>query len=329
MNALESGAYSFHAPLLKKLSQVFQEPIAYFVASDPRPVQAAAEWNALFERVPGRDRLMLLDLARKIVDWTGASQTHEQEGTPAKLVALEGIDGALVRDLGVRLARVTGGVHCDHDYASDLWRHMIERLKAHTAANEPEEKNATKHAMERTLLFTCERLERQESQVRPALDAGRHALVPFSAMASGVYQEAEGLADRRLIDIVSSLLLKPDAIVIVRSDPKRAVAKIVAAVPKEGQFFSVNTEVEIESARRLYERAAEEFRALGVRVHEVDVPDDAITDVVLKGILNELSDLMPVVRDRRRSGAPHMGQGDSTFRTSKRTSIRGRDAARR
>src|SRR6185436_20149305 len=126
-------------------------------------------------------------------------------------------------------------------------------------------------AMERSLLFACERLQRYEAHVHSSLAGGKTVVAPFFSLASSVYQEVEGVADRRIIDIVETLLPKPDAIVLLRSDVELAAKKAVRREPRAGEFYSPYSRDDLMTARRLYEKAVEEYRARGYSVHVFEV----------------------------------------------------------
>src|SRR5262249_50697909 len=160
----------------------------------------------LFEVLTRRDRAVLLDLASKLESW---SQTFKLavERKPAhegRLIALEGIDGVLLHDLGERLAkhlRRRGDVtYCGDNHEGRLWRYMMQRLEQIDAADPGLSVDKTQ-VLERTLLFACERLYRQETAVRPLLHQGHAVIAPFYTMAPAVYQELEGVGDTRFIDI--------------------------------------------------------------------------------------------------------------------------------
>lgn len=287
VKALESGTYSFNAPLLSSLAHTFGEPIAHFVGPDPRPTTAKEELTVLFDTLSQRHRSVLIDIARRLGEMGGVPPGAARSG---KIIALEGIDGALLRRLGARLSSLLDADHCDHDYDSHLWRHMVQSLEA-KSDGAPDRTLA----YERTLFFALERLHRQTERVEPALVAGRNAVVPFGAMASSVYQEAEGVGDRRLIDILETLLLKPDVVVIVRSSPEEAAKKAVLRRPEnEGEFYAALRRPEdFAHAQRLYEeKIAGEFAARGYGVRSVDA-GSTMSEELVRTALDRIADVVP------------------------------------
>ena len=290
VKSLESGVYSFGAPLLSSLAHTFGEPIARFVGPDPRPTGAREEWGTLFDAVSERDRTLLLDMARRFGELT---DTTSGGGGAARLIALEGIDGALLRLVGQRLSSLLDAEHCDHDYDNELWRYMMRHLEAKSSGT-PDRRAA----FQRTLLFACERVHRQEDRVRTALSEGRSAVIPFSAMASSVYQEAEGVGDRKLIDILETLILKPDVILIVHSSPVEATRKAVLRRPEnEDEFYSAFQRPEdFARAQELYqERVADEFAARGYCVRKVDAGSN-MNDQLIAAVLQQLLDIVPAAK---------------------------------
>ena len=274
VHGLEGGAHTFSASLIEQLGQLFQRPLSTFLSEEYSSGDRSAEWQLAFGVLPDRDRLVLLDLAKRMTSWDlTLSRKHRprhEGGSSGRLVALEGIDGEHLHSLGSRLAakaRATRAVYCPHDYRSHLWRHVIEHsAKLDSASGEH-------RALERTLMFACERLLRNASQVQPALTDGKTALAPFVAMAPGVYQEVDGTSDRRITDIVETLLPRPDAVVVLRSDPVVAARKVVGREPRMGQFYSPYDRDQLARAVRLYEKAIDDFRARGVTVHVFDAPE--------------------------------------------------------
>lgn len=283
LKSLESGTYSFSAPLLSALAHTFHEPVSHFVGADPRPTSAKDEWLTLFDTVSDRYRSILLDMARRLSD----TPARGNDADAGKLISLEGIDGALLRQLGQQLSTAIGAVHCDHDYESDLWRHMIQHLGA--------KRDGTPDrglAFQRTLLFACERVHRQESAVRPALEAGQSAVVPFWTMASSVYQEAEGVGDHRLIDVLETLLVKPDVVLVIESRPVEAARKAVRRMPVHAdEFYSAfHRPEDFVRAQHLYrDRVTSELSARGYVVRHVDGRDLTDTALLLK-VLDAIAD---------------------------------------
>lgn len=274
VSALESGQYTFSASLVEKLVKLFQRPLSAFLAEAVVPDTLAAEQRRTLDALSERDRWILLELSRRMAAWGGAPRRAPTEtATPGRrgfLVALEGIDGDHLYKLGCWLksfGRRGSVVHCPHDYKSTLWHYIMEcsvRL-GHARSDQ--------RALERTLLFACERLLRNESVAEPALRKGKTVLAPFFAVAPFIYQEAEGFSDRRVVDMVEALLPKPDVVLMLRSDPVVAARKAVAYEPGPGQFYSPYSRDELIRAAHLHERATEELQARGVAVHVFDAPD--------------------------------------------------------
>ncbi len=282
VSALESGQYTFSAALVEKLVKLFQRPLSVFLVEDFVPDTLAAEWQVMFGTLPDRDRWVLLDLARKITSWRGPRVVDVQDPAsaarhPGRLVALEGIDGEHLQRLGAQLvasSREGSATLCSHDYRTNLWRYIIE----HSA--KLDRKKTPYRALERTMLFACERLLRNESCVEPALRSGQTVVAPFFSMAPYVYQEMEGSNDRRIADLVEALLPKPDVVVLLRSDPVVAAKKAVRQVPKSGQFYSDYGRDQLRRAASLYEKSVEELRGRGVAVHVLDASQPLSSSMV-------------------------------------------------
>ncbi|MCX4241892.1 helix-turn-helix domain-containing protein [Paraliomyxa miuraensis] len=274
VNALESGKHMFSASLLLKLSSLFEEPVTALLGTEAPPDELAREWRMFFDALPRRDRLVLLDLARNLTNWSETfvlqtTRRHRRHG--GLLLSLEGIDGVLLEQLAdavvERLPPDAVGKLVSYDHGSELWQHMRMRFRDLSSSNSP--------ALERTLLFACERLQRQEAAIRPALADEAVVLTPFFAMAPSVYQEADGIGDRRVIEIIETLLIQPDLVIVVYSDPEQAVRRTTLDVPRAGQFYSPYTQAEeLQRALALHRKASEQFSWRGHTVHEIDLLQD-------------------------------------------------------
>lgn len=293
VSALEGGQYTFSASLIERLVRLFQRPLSAFLTEALVADSLAAEWQRTFDTLPERDRSVLLDLSRRMLFWgggeRGAKAPERTRAGGGRLVAIEGIDGQHLHELGCALAarHRDAVVHCPHDYRSSLWRYILE------SSTRLGRTKLEHRALERTLLFACERLLRNESQVQPALRAGRTVIAPFFAVAPSIYQEAEGLSDRRIVDIVETLLPRPDAVLILRSDPGAAARKGVTNEPEPGQFYSPFDQIELARAAHLHDKAMDELRARGLSVHALDAPDplpSAIVDAAAEWALPHLRD---------------------------------------
>lgn len=274
VNALESGKHMFSASLLLKLSGIFEEPVTALLGSEAPPDELSREWRMFFDALPRRDRLVLLDLARNLTNWSETfvlQTTRRQRRHGGLLVSLEGIDGVLLEQLAratvTALPGAASGELVSYDHCSELWQHMRTRFRDLTTSNSP--------ALERTLLFACERLQRQEAAIRPALTSNTIVLTPFFAMAPSVYQEADGIGDRRVIEIIETLLIQPDLVVVAYSSPAVAVRRATLDVPGKGRFYSPYTQLdEFERALTLHRKASEQFSWRGHTVLELEIDDD-------------------------------------------------------
>src|SRR5262249_51341216 len=136
-------------------------------------------------------------------------------------------------------------------------------------------------AVERTLLFACERIHRHDVQIRPMLNDGTTVLTPFFTMAPAVYQEMEGLGDRRIIDIMLGTLTQPDRVIVVYSDPKIAARRATQSTPGAGQFYSPYRRVEeFERALKLHDKAIQEFTSRGIEVRVLEVDSGVVSEAV-------------------------------------------------
>jgi thymidylate kinase len=126
-------------------------------------------------------------------------------------------------------------------------------------------------AFERTLLYACERLQRQETRIRPALREGGLIVTHYFSLAPVVFQQMEGLMDTTVARAIANVLLEPDVVVFFKCDPRMAAGRAVSCRPGKGQFFSPYSGVDrFRKAQELYEAQMEEVRASGVTVHVLD-----------------------------------------------------------
>ncbi|MCA9681275.1 MAG: hypothetical protein KC431_20365 [Myxococcales bacterium] len=269
LSALEAGKHPFSAALVSRLSAIFNVPIGSLIGEEIPRGTLVEDWKALFDILPERDQIVLVDLARKLTNWAktfNVGLSRKDRGQPGLIVALEGIDGLLIQRLAqaivVELGDRTPSIVASYDHQSELWSQLRRRFE-----------DPTQSPIERTLLFACERLLRQESTIRPALQEDRVVLSPFFAMASSVYQEVDGVGDRRLIDIIDTQVLQPDLVVLVYSSPQQAARAATKGVPGDLQFFSpYGREYEFERALSLYRnKAKQEFASRGHHVIELEL----------------------------------------------------------
>ncbi len=276
LNALESGKHAFSATLLLKLSGLLEEPVGALIGSEPPRDDLHREWSMVFDTLQRRDRLVVLDLARKLASWSETFKLQTTRRTRqhrGRLVSLEGIDGVLLRrvaeEIVVRLPSEHSSRWIPYDHQSTLWGHMRDRFRMHAQGSSP-----LSFALERTLLFACERLQRQEVAIRPALAEDMLVLTPFFSMAPSVYQEADGVGDRRVIEIIESLLAPPDLMVIIYSPPDQAARGATLDVPNDDQFYSPYCHIEdFERAQSMHHKACDEFTSRGYLVQEVELFD--------------------------------------------------------
>ncbi len=240
LKSLESGRYSFSAALLCKLGAALGRQVEAFLPKGPQRVlePGRREWESLYEMLTSRDRTAVLQLGRTLSGHAGISLLQTWKRLAVRtgcLVSLEGIDGVVLDAIGDSLmadlsASGKAGVASGYDFESELWKFMVERFQ--TIAPDPV------HAFERTLLYACERLSRQEQQIRPALQRGAVVVTRFYALASVAYQHLEQLSDTTLLDAVDGFLLEPDLVVLVESEPALAASRAVPRRPGPGEFYS-------------------------------------------------------------------------------------------
>jgi dTMP kinase len=286
LKSLESGRYSFSASIMCKLAASLGRKVEAFLPKGPqRPIDPGRrEWETLYEMLTSRDRTAVIQLGRTLSGHAGLSllQTWKRLAVSTGcLISLEGIDGVVLNGLGESLmTRIKSagkvGVASAYDFDSALWQFMVERFK--TIAPDPV------HAFERTLLYACERLSRQEQQIRPSLQQGAIVVTRFYALASVAYQHLEQLNDTTLLDAVDGFLLEPDLVVLVDSDPAVAAQRAVPHRPGPNEFYSPYTGVAaFEEAVKQNEEAAQALQQRAVpvlRVRYEENPDD-LADAIM------------------------------------------------
>lgn len=277
LKSLESGRYSFSASLLCKLAAVLGRTVEAFLPKGPQRSldPGHREWQNLYEVLTSRDRTAVLQLGHTLSGHTGISLLQTWKRLAVRtgcLVSLEGIDGVVLDQLGTTLLRQIGasgriGVASGYDFDSALWQFMVERF----ASLSPD----PVHAFERSLLYACERLSRQEQQIRPRLQQGAVVVTRFFALASTAYQHLEQLNDTTLLDAVDGFLLEPDLVVLVESDPELAASRAVPHRPGPSQFYSPYTGIRaFTEAQRQNLEAAAALRQRAVPVMTVPFQGD-------------------------------------------------------
>ncbi len=293
LKSLESGRYSFSAALLCRLSAALGRPVdAFLPLDDSRGAPGAVDahrttWEHLYDALTVRDRAAVLQLGQALAGQGGLSllQTWKRLATRSgQLVALEGVDGVILDHLADAVARRLAKAGSDpfvsrYDFDSALWQFMVPRFRA----LEP----GPTHAFERSLLYACERLSRQEQQIRPHLQTGGIVITQFFALASVAYQQVEKLTDTALLEAVEGFLLEPDLVVLVESDPAEAARRAVPERPGQGQFYSPYTGLTAfsEALRRNREAAVSlGHRAIPVLPLQDDGDIDRMADAVFEAL---------------------------------------------
>lgn len=243
LKSLESGRYSFSAALMCKLAAALGRSVEAFLPKGPQRIldPGRRDWENLYEVLTSRDRTAVQQLGRTLSGHAGISLLQTWKRLAVRtgcLVSLEGIDGVLLDAVGECLmARISAtgraGVASGYDFDSTLWQFMVQRFR--TITPDPV------HAFERTLLYACERLSRQEQQIRPSLQKGAVVVTRFYALASVAYQHLEQLNDTTLLDAVDGFLLEPDLVVLITSDPELAASRAVPHRPGDNEFYSPYT----------------------------------------------------------------------------------------
>lgn len=293
MNALEAGRYTWSAVTIQQLTRIFGVSAATLLGADPPEDDLLREWRGLYQMLPERDRLMLVDLANKLANWsqtfTMRTKRKRQRATGC-LVSLEGIHGALIREIGEALAHELRAQHIYYDESNPIYKYLMKRC-------EEFDRRITQQIHERTMLFAVERVQRQESVIRPHLENNEIVLTPYHFLAPGVYQEMEGLNDRRIIDILEGLLAPPDLVILLHFDPKVAVRRAVQREPKKGEFYFPYGKSELVRAAELYKRAAKEFKGWGYEVIEQEVDADTVPPELIEKLSREIRRRAPIQAD--------------------------------
>lgn len=280
LKSLESGRYSFSASLLCKLAAALGRQVEAFLPPGPQRVMdpARREWEGLYEMLTSRDRQAVLQLGGTLSGHAGISLLQTWKRLAVRtgcLVSLEGIDGVVLDAIGDSLmasfkASGRNAVASGYDFDSALWKFMVDRFA--TIAPDPV------HAFERTLFYACERLSRQEQQIRPALQQGDVVVTRFYALASVAYQHLEQLNDTTLLDAVDGFLLEPDLVVLVESAPALAASRAVPRRPGPGEFYSPYTgAASFEEAMGQNSQAAAVLQTRAVPVLTVRYDDDPVS----------------------------------------------------
>ena len=302
LKSLESGRYSFSATLLCRLSEVFECPVEAFI---PRPSwertkDVEKQWNAVCSALPPRERRTLLQLGRRLARMPTNKWWFEGQrlGT---FISLEGIDGVVLRRqadrLRVRLRRQVKRRRqvalSQYDFSTELWQFMISRFRDPTGSKF--------RALERTLLFACERLYRQENEILKVLHDDGVVVSTFFFMAAEVYQRMEGLEDVTVVDSVNEFLQTPDLVIHIESDPEVAARRALRnpetttddqghptyEIPN-GRFYSPYRKVDD------FEHAHKEYQGLVKRIREEQKdglgPKCTIISVEERGTAEELAD---------------------------------------
>lgn len=275
LKALEAGRYSFSAAMLVQLGETFKRPVHAFLPETQRPESLAGEWEELRSALLPRDLRVLIEMGRKLVDWNPRREDAMKECT--KVISLEGIDGTILKEVAdkvvAKLGTAAEPVSCVwYDFDDPMTRYLVERILAMRNVINPDAEIRINHAFEKTLLFACERLQRQQTKIRPALQQGRSVITPFFTMAAGVYYEVDGSVDRRALESIETQLLKPDLVVVVDSDPNEAARRASLKLPLlKGTFYSPYERAEqFKEAMNVYEKLSREFTNRGYHVLRLD-----------------------------------------------------------
>ncbi len=301
LKALESGRYSFSASMLCKLAAVFDRTPGAFLPNQKLVEPLDESWRQVLDALTRREQRAVLELAQYFVETPDEVRDllrsfKRQITGPGILISFEGIDGALLHDQARRLVdRLTEeqpdnppAVLSSYEFDTPLWRFMIDRFRRIGRASS----TMKSPAFERTLLFACERLYRQEMEIVPNLKEKNSVVATiFFYLAPAVYQQVEELDDRSVIQAVEHFLIEPQLIVFLSSDPTEAARKVVsnrAPRPEELDqiFYSSYTDTaDLEESLKLYDQAVATARRNGIEVAEVDGardPDVVAAEVFYK-----------------------------------------------
>lgn len=290
LNALEAGRYTWSAATIQHLTRIFGVSASMLLGADPPEDDLLREWRGLYQLLSERDRLMLVDLANKLANWsqnfTMRTRRKRQRATGC-LVSLEGIHGALIREIGDAVAAKMHAQHIYYDEENAIYKYLMKRCSEF-------DRRITQQIHERTMLFAVERVQRQESEIRPRLENNEIVLTPYHFLAPSVYQEMEGLNDRRIIDILEGLLAPPDLVILFHFDPQIAARRAIQREPKKGEFYFPYGVSELSRAADLYKRAAKEFKGWGYEVIEEDFEGDTVTPEIVEKLVREIRRRAPM-----------------------------------
>ncbi len=316
LKSLESGRYNFNATLLAHLARELERPVQAFFREPYRPPDDSdrQQWLEMYDALPNRERNALFNVGKRILEWSDDMVIEFWRRLTSGrgfLLSLEGIDGVLMAQVSDRLARRLNRtpnfpfagkvVECWYQYGSTIWTFLFERfseLKQHDGG-----KNYSR-AFERTLLFACERLQRQETQIKPHLEHGRMVITPFFYLAPRVYQWLEGVKDPTIVQAVANFLVVPDLIIILESDPDLAARRATMRRPGGDQFFSPYEYPEEfaraqEAHRKLYLENPEVQESPSLRIEAVNAFADRSLDAVVDDVLARVVAASSVREERR------------------------------
>ncbi len=248
LKSLEGGRYNFNATLLAHLARELNRPVeAFFRDRHYQPDESERNmWIDMYDSLPSRERNALFDVGKRLLDWSDDKVIEFWRRLTSGrgfLVSLEGIDGVLMAQVTDRLLKRLNrdrscpyrAVHCWYQHGNTIWTFMFERFVELKQGGPGRDYS---RAFERTLLFACERLQRQENQIKPALERGDLVITPFFYLAPRVYQRLEGVKDPTIVQAVANFLIVPDLIIVIESDPVLAAERATLRRPGENQFFS-------------------------------------------------------------------------------------------
>jgi len=294
MKALEAGRYSFSASMLVLLSETFKRPVHAFLPETQRPESLVGEWEELRGALLPRDLRVLIEMGRKLVDWNPRPVAASSKET-TEVISLEGIDGTILKEVADKVVSkhgtATEPVSCVwYDFDDPMTKHLVDRILAMRSVTNPDAEIRINHAFEKTLLFACERLQRQQTRIRPALQQGHSVITPFFTMAAGVYYEVDGSVDRRAVESIETQLLKPDLVVVIDSDPSEAARRASVKLPLlKGTFYSPYEHVDqFKEAMSVYEKMSEEFMNRGYHVLRLDARKEPSIDSLAGKIVQEI-----------------------------------------